>query len=391
MFPKLFPSSITKFSTESLIKKHSTKSQIIYWLLIFTVIAFFTAMFWIDIDVNVQSSGLITSREKTYKITAPVFGRVITFSLNENSQIKQGDTLFVIDTTEIKKNIAIINGKKEQLKQQISDLSILVSLKKAAYYKVKDLNTPLYKQEYKKLVSDFKFQKSQIAILRKEYLREKQLFDKEVIPPTELEQAAYKYENSKLQLDKIFDNQLASWQSRLNSNNNILYDINEKLNQLNKELRKHFVTAPINGYILNLIGVKKGSTVYPNQEICTISPSARLIVETYVSTSDIGLIHTNQNVKFRVDAFNHNQWGMLKGKVIEIAKDINVSEKGIPSFKIRCSLNDTHLTYRDKTVSVKKGMTLNANFILTRRTLAQLLYDKITDWLDPNETKQIEN
>ena len=48
------------------------------------VIALGTAMFLIDIDVTVQSSGLITSREKIYKVTAPVFGRVITFNLNEN-------------------------------------------------------------------------------------------------------------------------------------------------------------------------------------------------------------------------------------------------------------------------------------------------------------------
>ena len=134
--------------------------------------------------------------------------------------------------------------------------------------------------------------------------------------------------------------------------------------------------------------MKTGGSIYPNQEICTISPTSDLIVETYVSTSDIGLIKQNQDVKFRVDAFNFNQWGMLKGKVSEIANDINISDKGTPSFKIRCTLLSRKLNYQGKTVKVKKGMTVNANFLLTQRTLTQLFYDNITDWFDPNEIKK---
>ncbi len=226
-----------------------------------------------------------------------------------------------------------------------------------------------------------------MAITRKEYLRQKQLYDKEVIPSAELEQASFKYESNKLQYNKIFDNQLAAWHNQLNNNNTQLYNLSEKINDLNEDFEKYFVISSITGYVQKLTGLKEGSVVYPNQEICTISPTADLIVETFVSTSDIGLIKNNQEVKFRVDAFNFNQWGMLKGRVVEIAKDINVSEKGVPTFKIRCSLKSTQLSYQNKMVSVKKGMTVNANFYLTKRTLAQLFYDKISDWLDPNEIK----
>ena len=57
---------------------------------------------------------------------------------------------------------------------------------------------------------------------------------------------------------------------------------------------------------------------------------------------------------------------------------------GIPTFKVRCKLQNMSLTYKSNTVNVKKGMTVNANFFLTRRTLAQLFYDDISDWLNPN-------
>jgi HlyD family secretion protein len=93
-------------------------------------------------------------------------------------------------------------------------------------------------------------------------------------------------------------------------------------------------------------------------------------------------------VKFRIDAFNFSQWGMLEGNVSEIANDISVSENGVPTFMIRCKLNSKQLTYQGKKVTVKKGMTVNANFFLIQRTLAQMFYDNITDWFDPNQIEK---
>jgi multidrug efflux pump subunit AcrA (membrane-fusion protein) len=92
---QLFPSSITQFSTESLIKKHSTKSKAIYWLLILSVVVFAVSIFWIKVDVNVHSRGIITSKERTNKLTAPIYGKVLYFNIKENSEVKQGDTLFI--------------------------------------------------------------------------------------------------------------------------------------------------------------------------------------------------------------------------------------------------------------------------------------------------------
>lgn len=102
------------------------------------------------------------------------------------------------------------------------------------------------------------------------------------------------------------------------------------------------------------------------------------------------MIQEGQKVKFRVDAFNYNQWGMLTGKVSEIAKDVSSGENKRPVFVVKCKLDDTTLSYQEKTVKVKKGMTVNANFFLKQRTLAQLLYDDISDWFDPN-TQQVKN
>jgi HlyD family secretion protein len=381
---EIFPTSITKFSTESLIKKHTTKSKAIYWLLILVVVVFGVSIFYIKVDVNIYSRGIITSEQQTIQIVAPIFGKVVFVKLKENSFVNRGDTLLQIDTVNTIKNILNIQGKIQRIEIQNVDLEYLISLTKKSKLRKSKLNTKLYKQELQKFASDLSYQKSEISIIKKEYIRQTKLYKKQVIPLAEYEQINFKYKNAKLKYNQIFDTQLSAWQKQLNANITEIENLKNNLINLQKEIEKHIVIAPITGYIQNTKGIKEGANIYPNQDICTITPTTNLIVETYVSTSDIGLIKEKQQVKFRVDAFNFNQWGMLKGNVYEIAKDINVNENGIPTFKVRCKLQNMSLTYKSNTVNVKKGMTVNANFFLTRRTLAQLFYDDISDWLNPN-------
>ena len=121
-----------------------------------------------------------------------------------------------------------------------------------------------------------------------------------------------------------------------------------------------------------------------------ISPDSGLIAEAYVSTKDIGLLRTGANVKMQVDAFDYNMWGTLKGKVASISGDV-FTDKGMPYFRVLCSLNTTALRLRNGTEGqLKKGMTVQARFIVTRRSLFQLLYDDTNDWLNPNAIRSNE-
>ena len=118
--------------------------------------------------------------------------------------------------------------------------------------------------------------------------------------------------------------------------------------------------------------------------LAEISPDGNLIAECYVSPIDIGLINSNNIVKFQMDAFNYNQWGLATGKIIEIGNDIEIINNN-PIFKIRCKIDQKYLTLKNNFKgNLKKGMTFNARFKLTERTLFELLYDKIDDWLNPS-------
>ena len=107
------------------------------------------------------------------------------------------------------------------------------------------------------------------------------------------------------------------------------------------------------------------------------------MIECYVSPTDIGFIKIGQHVNFQLDAFNYNQWGMSSGEVIDISKDIIIVNEQ-PVFRVRCSLHNKFLYLKSGYEgSLKKGMTLTGRFQLTNRSLWQLMFDKIDNWLNP--------
>ncbi len=384
MSKQIFPASITDFCTETLVKKHSTKSKIIYFILLVSLVIFLISVFFITVDVNVQARGIITTKEKTNIVYTSVYGKIKKINIYENTYVKKGDTILIIDTVDIKRSIYLAKENIFQTESYINDLSIITNLSKDKVFKFVKIETEKYKQEFQKFISDISFQKSEISILEKEQNRKKQLFDKNLVALSEFEQIDYQLKSAKLKYNQIFESQMSAWQSELTNNKLNLLSLNENLVNYEHELQKYFILSPTSGFIQNLSGIKQGSIVFPNQEICYLSPDELLLVETYISTIDIGNVYVGQNVKYRIDAFNSNTWGFINGKIVEIANDVTISENQMPLFKVICSLENKELKYKNTTVSVKKGMTLTANIILMQRTISQILYDKTSDWINPS-------
>ena len=100
--------------------------------------------------------------------------------------------------------------------------------------------------------------------------------------------------------------------------------------------------------------------------------------------ADMGLLKLDQSVLLQIDALNYREWGLARGKVMDIANDFVLMNEQ-PVFKVKCRLETPKLKLPNgHEVRLQKGMTLQARFVVVRRTLAQLVFDKMDDWLNPN-------
>ena len=167
-------------------------------------------------------------------------------------------------------------------------------------------------------------------------------------------------------------------QMRAHSNREVM-GINLRVMEINSRV----VISPLTGSVQGLTGIYPGSVVFANQDLAQISPESALLVEAYVSPANIGLLRNGMKVRILVDAFNYNQWGFGEGTVIDISNDIHIINNR-PAFEVRCSLDKNYLKLKNgHKGELRKGMSLQARFVVTERTLWQLLYDKVDDWVNP--------
>ena len=365
---------------ENLIAKNKTKSISIYLVVVIAIATFIGLLPIIKIDISSQSRGIIRSKIDNVPVTSAVSGKIVALKLKNNALVQKGDTLLIIS----KENLE----SEKQLNDTIykTNETILQDLEMVLKGKF-NLQTSLIREEYYKYTTQKAELQSKVAQAQINYNRYKTLFEKGVIAKAEFEKYQFDLQFAKQALNSFVKQQMANWQNKKNELTLQLKNITGSNNKLNIEAQNYVVIAPITGTIENFNGVQAGSILNASQPIAHISPTDNLLVESTVSPNDIGLIKPNQKVKFQLDAFNYNQWGLLTGKVIDIDKNITLQENQA-FFKVRCALDSKELKLKSgyKT-QVSKGMTLTTRYIITRRSLFDLLFDKVDDWLNPKQIK----
>lgn len=362
---------------ENLYAKNKTKSISIYLAILLATITILFLLPIIKVDISSQSRGIIRSTTDNVPITTIVNGRITWINLKNNTQITQGDTLLKIAKESLETEKKVQNDLSGTAFQISEDLSNVLQ------GKTSNLKTSSIREEYNK----FKAQKDELqnkfAQAEINYTRNKLLFDKGIIAKVEYEKYFYEFESSKHSLNSFIKSQKSTWENQKRDLEEQIKNLKGSVSKLNVEENNYVVIAPTSGTIENFSGLQIGSFLNASQQIATISPIDDLIVESSVSPDDIGLIRKNQKVKFQMDAFNYNQWGLLEGVVTDIDKNITLQED-IAYFKVRCKLNSKEMLLKSGyKAEVSKGMTLTTRYLITRRSLFDLLFDKVDDWINP--------
>lgn len=371
---------------ENLIAKNKTKSISIYLVIVLAILVFLALLPIIKIDISSQSRGLIRSTTDNVPLSSLVNGKVTFIKLKNNQVVHQGDTLVRLTQENLDTEKATNKELAVDLQSRIQDLSLVVLGKN------NNLKTADIQQEWYSYLSKKSELQSKISQAKSNFDRYKTLYEKGVIAQAEFEKYTFELTFSKQAVSTYEKNQLSIWENKKRDLEEQLKNLEGKLENIKVESQNYYIIAPLTGTIENYSGIQTGSFLNASQSIATISATDKLIVESTVSPNDIGLIHKNQKVKFQIDAFNYNQWGLLEGKVIDI--DHNITIQGEQAFfKVRSALNTTTMKLQSgyKT-QVTKGMTLTTRYIITKRSLFDLLFDKVDDWLNPKQlTSNLQN
>lgn len=362
------------------------RTQLIYISVLVAVIITLFSLPFIYTTVSISGAGLLQSDVEKTELLAPASGRLVKVNLLDNQKVNKGKTLLVLDAALSQQQGALLGKNTGRLQMQLHDAQLLsrfVGVPNAQ----PTLQTGIYQAGWQQFQEQWHNATNAKQQAQRIYQRYKTLYDKRVVTLAEYEQYKFNYEQALSDELLVAKKYKAQWQTEANQYLNELRGLQREKYQLAEEEKQYILRAPVSGSLQNLTGLQVGSFVYANQKVGEISPDSNLLAFCYVKPADIGLINKNQEVRLQIDAFNYNQWGLLKGQVLDIADDI-VMQNNVPYFKVKCKLNKNYLQLKNGYKGyVKKGMTFNARFTVARRSLYQLLYDKVDNWVNPANRK----
>jgi len=338
----------------------------------------------ISVDVYVDAPGIIRPTSEKHEVTVGVDGFVEAVHVSEAHSVEAGDVLLAIRATPTDVHIESLTEDLRRAEASMADLRTLLDVSGNWDEIAENLSTVEYAQEARELGAQVAEVDLRVANEGRElHLLELQL-EKRVVTPAEVASQRFEFEHTTAQRALLLEGTRRRWAQDLARLGEEARTLRFQGEQLAQTRALYEVRSPVGGSVDEVLPLSPGSFVRAGTRVAVISPDVGLVGDVLVPPHDVGLVKMGGPVVLRVDAFNPHEWGVLTGAVTSISGDILEGPSG-PIFRVRTSLDRGFLELPSgHRGNVRKGMTFDARFLVARRTLFQLLRDKVDDWvIDP--------
>jgi multidrug resistance efflux pump len=409
----LLPAELAQHTVESLYASHGAQRVWTYWLLLFGAIGLLASLPLIKVDVSVRAAGLVRPTMERAEVRPAVSGHIAEVLGRDNERVRSGQPLLVIGSRDLEERLARNQALQAEHAALIHDLHILTTepvvvtgnpsgdttekdviagplFVPSLFYEgsvVKPLlRTAALRQEQTQFAAQWESRRLAQAKARHELARYTLLEARGIATRQELENASYEAERSQAESRLLIEQTLVRWQARLREEHLTQAALLSEAERLREEKAHYILRAPADGQLMGFNAWSAGGYVSAGQSLGVVSPETALQVETYVSPRDIGQIRVGQAARLQIDAYSYTQCGTLDGTVTSISGDLlrNGGPETNPSFKVLVQPAAAFIALPNGTRGdLKKGLTLSARFLVSRRSLLQLLYEDASSRLDP--------
>lgn len=318
-------------------------------------------LIWADKSVKtyvVKGQGMVTTENKA-NVMAKVSGEVKDVKVTEGMDVKAGDVLLTIGSSDTDLQLQQVNS---QLDYDNKRIALLERAEKDAtngennFNKNKSDELEFYNRLQDGYAKDGEYKVDEDALKKQGYTDDqiKQYKDQQ---KTKLNESYY---------DRIvgFTNEKTQFQTDKSK-------LEAQKSALEKNQDQYKMLAPKSGKLHLNTPITKGMVLQAGNLIGSISSNDDgLIVETLLSSTDRPRIHVKDDVSLAVAGLNQAEYGTVKGKVESIDQDANVdSQKGNVYFKVKVKPDKTFL-------QDKKGEKVNLTLGMVTET--RVKYEKIT-------------
>ncbi|MDZ8186749.1 MAG: HlyD family efflux transporter periplasmic adaptor subunit [Nostoc sp. ChiSLP02] len=166
-------------------------------------------------------------------------------------------------------------------------------------------------------------------------------------------------------------------QKRIYEINGQIGEIDSKWVQAQQTLKYQKIIAPVNGTVFELKAKTAGFVVKSSEPLLKLVPSDNLVANVYITNRDIGFVKEGQQVDVRIDSFPFQEYGDIKGELVEIGSDALPPDQvyNFWRFSAKVRLNGQKLLINQRQIPLQSGMSINANVKLRQRTIMSIFTD----------------
>jgi membrane fusion protein, peptide pheromone/bacteriocin exporter len=367
-------------SLEAHLLRHSAGSTSVYLAVLLLLIGGAGMVPLVQVDVSVQANGIVRPAVERQEVRVQASGFVEEVRIANDLEVRQGEMLLRLRSDRL-------DGQRQSLAERISAAEAALRDLEALILRPSEplgaARQSKYRVEQTKYLQEQSNAGAELEQAQRELDRLIGLDQRGLAAARELEEARLKRARSRTAIALLEQGYRVGWAEARAAEEVRLAELRREEDRLADEAERHITVAPLGGVLQEVASISAGGYVRGGDLLATISPDARLLADTYVDPSRVGLLRPEQPVRLMVDAFDYTDWGFLTGKLQTISRDY-VLVDGRPAFQAVVQLDSTALTLANGVRGeLRKGMTLQARFMVARRTLWQLLRDDLSDWLDP--------
>lgn len=378
----------------------------ICWLFSVAVIVIVIFLLSANFSRRERASGFLIADPQIIRINVPKAGRVQQIAVTEGQHVKKGDVLVYVDPDPIR-----VNGKPAAQVEFENIAASEAEIRKRIQSLTRQIESKLRELSLRiKAVDDqivavregIELQKRTISLVNDQLRVGAGLARTGTLNTTEVQKRETSLQDAKINSQNLFytlHQNEALLAELIGQREQAPIEANLKVSDLNQALvelqqrraeaegRLAFqVTAPVDGTVDNL-SIVAGQTVDANSTAVSLLPETSVLqAELYVPSKAIVFVQPNQPVRIAYDAFPYARYGFAEGSIHsisqtvlrpdEIRKPINLAE---PSFRVTVLLDRQVMKSAGKDVPLRSGLTLTADIILDRQSLAQWIIRSITE------------
>ncbi len=151
-------------------------------------------------------------------------------------------------------------------------------------------------------------------------------------------------------------------------------ELKEQLVKFGDRVDRLHIRAPVSGYISNISVNTIRAVIEPSQVLMEVVPvDKELIVESRVSTQDIGHVHVGQEAVVKVGSYDPQRFGVIEGTVDRISPSTYFDEENQPYYKAQIRLAKKYLGVQPGKYKIIPGMTVTADIRTGEKTVLDYL------------------